>query len=262
MFQYRGNLMEKQQNYTYDIMEVCLLAGKIMLQSGAETARVEDTMGRIAQSLGGKESHNYVTPTAIIFSIESDQPTKTKLIRITERTTDLYKVTLVNSVSRKISEGQLTLEESYHALKEIETSTKYTYSVPTQVSAAALASGCFLIMFNGSWYDFFPAFIAGGAGLLSVIFFHRIVPIKFFAEFAASLIVALLSFLFVFTGLGFELDKIIIGSVMPLVPGLLLTNAVRDLMTGHLVSGISKGAEALLTAFAIGSGVAIVLAFI
>lgn len=60
-------------------------------------------------------------------------------------------------------------------------------------------------------------------------------------------------------GIGIDLDKIIIGSVMPLVPGLHITNAVRDLMAGHLVAGLSKGAEAFLTAFAIGSGIAIVL---
>ena len=59
-----------------------------------------------------------------------------------------------------------------------------------------------------------------------------------------------------------EIDKIIIGSVMPLVPGLLITNAVRDLMAGHLVSGISKGAEAFLTAFAIGGGIAIVFTLV
>jgi uncharacterized membrane protein YjjP (DUF1212 family) len=45
---------------------------------------------------------------------------------------------------------------------------------------------------------------------------------------------------------------------MPLVPGLAITNAVRDLMGGDLVSGLSKGAEALLTAFAIGAGIAAV----
>jgi uncharacterized membrane protein YjjP (DUF1212 family) len=63
-------------------------------------------------------------------------------------------------------------------------------------------------------------------------------------------------------GAGQQVDKIIIGSVMTLVPGLLVTNAVRDLMAGHLVSGLSKGAEALLTAFAIGSGIAVVLSFL
>ncbi|MFE8701380.1 threonine/serine exporter family protein [Cytobacillus sp. FJAT-54145] len=253
--------MEKEVTHTYDIMEVCLLAGKIMLQSGAETYRVEDTMSRIAHSFGVKESHSFVTPTGIIFSVESEEPTKTKLIRITERTTDLHKVTLVNSISRNISSGEMTLEKAYHELKEVEES-KLTFKMTTQILAAAISSGCFLIMFQGEWADFLSAFIAGGAGLWSLIYFHRLVPIKFFSEFVASLIIGILSFLFVKIGVGHELDKIIIGSVMPLVPGLLLTNAVRDLMAGHLVSGISKGAEALLTAFAIGSGIAIVLSFL
>lgn len=253
--------MTIQQKCTYDIMEVCLLAGKVMLQSGAETYRVEDTMMRIASAFGAKESHSYVTPTGIVFSIESDQPTKTKLFRITERTTDLQKVTLVNSISRQISSGQLTLDEAFHALQEIDKST-LTYPIYIQVLAAAIASGCFLIMFKGTWYDFFPAVVAGGTGLISFIYAQRLVPIKFFSEFVASLIIAILSLIFVNIGWGYQLDKIIIGSVMPLVPGLVLTNAVRDLMAGHLVSGLSKGAEALLTAFAIGSGVAVVLTFL
>ncbi|TDL77882.1 threonine/serine exporter family protein [Peribacillus frigoritolerans] len=249
--------MKIQQNYSYEIMEVCLLAGKIMLISGAETYRVEDTMMRIAASYGVKDSHSYVTPTGIIFSIESDQPTKTKLIRIMERTTDLDKVTNVNAISRKISNGELNVDEAYDLLKEIE-DAKSTYSLALQVIAAAIASGCFLIMFQGQWSDFFPAVLAGGLGFMAVIYFHRLVPIKFFSEFLASFLIGLLAYLFVMTGLGTEMDKVIIGSVMPLVPGLLLTNAVRDLMAGHLISGLSKGAEAFLTAFAIGSGIAVV----
>ncbi|MGG4489624.1 threonine/serine exporter family protein [Metabacillus idriensis] len=249
--------MKIQQNYSYEIMEVCLLAGKIMLISGAETYRVEDTMMRIAASYGVKNSHSYVTPTGIIFSIESDQPTKTKLIRIMERTTDLDKVTNVNAISRKISNGELNVDEAYDLLKEIE-DAKSTYSLALQVIAAAIASGCFLIMFQGQWSDFLPAVFAGGLGFMAVIYFHRLVPIKFFSEFLASFVIGLLAYLFVRTGLGTEMDKVIIGSVMPLVPGLLLTNAVRDLMAGHLISGLSKGAEAFLTAFAIGSGIAVV----
>lgn len=108
-------VINKQE--TYDIMEVCILAGKIMLTNGAETYRVEDTMIRIAHSFGAKEAHSYVTPTGIVFSIEGDQPTKTKLVRINERTTDLNKVTKVNSISRKISNQQLTVEEAWYALK-------------------------------------------------------------------------------------------------------------------------------------------------
>lgn len=246
------------ENQTYKVVETCLLAGKIMLQSGAETYRVEDTMTRIADSFGIYGSHSFVTPTGIIFSIDGSEPTK--LVRVSERSTDLKKVTIVNSISRKLTGREISLKEAYDELKVIER-TNFAYPVWIQIMAAALSSGCFLIMFNGGWNDFFPAVIAGGLGFTGLIYLHRLVQVKFFSECLASLIIGLIAVLFVRSGLGHELDKIIIGSVMPLVPGLLITNAVRDLMAGHLVSGISKGAEAFLTAFAIGTGIAVVISF-
>jgi uncharacterized membrane protein YjjP (DUF1212 family) len=255
-----GKMNSRETNHTYEIIEVCLLAGKIMLQSGAETYRVEDTMMRIAKAFGIEETQSYVTPTVIIFSADAIQPTITKLVRILDRTTDLSKVALVNSISRQISEGELTHIKALQLLKEIDTS-KFTFPFIVQVLAAAVTSGCFLIMFDGKWSDFLPSLISGGLGYFSAIYFHKLVPIKFFAEFIASFIIGLVAFLSLKAGFGHELDKIIIGSVMPLVPGVLITNAVRDLMAGHLVSGLSKGAEALLTAFAIGSGIAVVLSF-
>ncbi|MBA2872673.1 uncharacterized membrane protein YjjP (DUF1212 family) [Anoxybacillus calidus] len=247
--------MIKNLNQTNEIVEVCLLAGKIMMQNGAETYRVEDTMMRIAASFGIQESHSYVTPTGIIFSIDGTGPTK--LIRIVDRSTDLQKVMIVNSISRKICSGELSLEEAHRQLKELDTKN-LAYPFWMQVAAAAIASGCFVIMFQGGWRDFFPAFIAGGLGFYCFVYVHRLVKIKFFAEFLTSFIIGIMSVLFVVIGFGHELDKIVIGSVMPLVPGLLITNAVRDLMAGHLVTGLSKGAEAFLTAFAIGSGIAII----
>ncbi|MFS0863092.1 threonine/serine exporter family protein [Fredinandcohnia sp. 179-A 10B2 NHS] len=244
--------MEKSK----EIIEICLLAGKIMLQSGAETYRVEDTMNRIAASFGINESHSYVTPTGIMFSINSVE--QTNLIRISNRSTDLEKVTIVNSISRSISAGDVTIQEAKRQLQELE-KADHSYPVWLQIIAAALASGCFTIMFLGGWVDFLPSCVAGGVGYIGFIYIHRYVQLKFFAEFMASFMIGVVAYIFVTTGLGKEIDKIIIGSVMPLVPGLLITNAVRDLLAGHLVSGISKGAEAFLTAFAIGTGVAVVL---
>lgn len=245
--------MDMQKTNTYEVMEVCLLAGKIMLQNGAETYRVEDTMVRVAESYDIGQSHSFVTPTGIIFSIEGSEPTK--LIRISERTTDLEKVSIVNSISRKISHGDLSVKEAYSELKQVE-KADLAYPIWAQIAAAAIASGCFLIMFQGKWHDFLPAVISGGLGFTGLVYFHRAVEIRFFAEFLASLIIGILSVLFISIGFGHQLDKIIIGSVMPMVPGVLITNAVRDLMAGHLVSGLSKGAEAFLTAFAIGAGIA------
>ncbi|MFC4798304.1 threonine/serine exporter family protein [Neobacillus sp. GCM10023253] len=240
-----------------DITEVCLLAGKIMLQSGAETYRVEDTMMRIARSFGSNDPQSYVTPTGIIFSLHSAE--KTKLLRITKRTTNLNKVIKVNNISRSISSGDMSAEEAYKILKSIEEGYPQ-YPMYINIAAASIASGFSLIMFNGGWNDFLPSFIIGGAGFTCQIFLDRLVNIKFFAEFLASLVIGLMSYLFIKVGAGHDLSNIIISSVMPLVPGLLITNAVRDLMAGHLVSGLSKGAEASLTAFAISSGIAIVFA--
>lgn len=239
---------------TYKIIDVCLLAGKIMLQNGAETYRVEDTMTRIAASFGIGQSHSYVTPTGIIFSMDSLEPTK--LVRISQRSTDLQKVTLVNDISRRIGSGELPLHEAYQMLKDVE-AANLAYPIWAQIAAASISSGCFLVMFQGRWADFLPAFIAGGIGFSCLVFLHRLVEIKFFAEFLASLLIGFVALGLVHFNLGHDLDKIIIGSVMPLVPGLLITNAIRDLMAGHLVSGLSKGAEAFLTAFAIGAGIAV-----
>ncbi|WP_078381123.1 threonine/serine exporter family protein [Sutcliffiella halmapala] len=237
------------------VIKVCLLAGKIMMESGAETYRVEDTMTRIAASYGITETHSFVTPTGIIVSLKGTNPTQ--LVRISNRSTDLEKVARVNSISRQISSGQLDVEVAYESLKELEAS-HLAFPIWIQILAAAIASGSFLIMFKGVWGDFLPAIIVGGIGFASLLCVQHYTQVKFFAEFIASLIIAFLAFQMVNFGIGQELDKIIIGSVMPLVPGLLITNAVRDLMVGHFVSGLSKGAEALLTAFAIGAGVAVV----
>ncbi|MEK3685815.1 threonine/serine exporter family protein [Paenibacillus sp. FSL R7-0297] len=240
----------------HDIIDLCLLAGKIMLQSGAETYRVEDTMSRMAASLGFPGAHSYVTPTVIMFTTSRTEPVK--LFRIAERTTDLQKVSEVNDISRRLSERQLTAAEARERLGIVDDAA-HAYPVWLQTVAAALTGACFTVMFKGSLWDALPSLLISGVGFAAVTYLHRLVQIRFFAEFIASFIIGLLAFFSVRLGIGQEMDKIIIGCVMPLVPGLLITNAVRDLMAGHLVSGLSKGADAFLTAFAIGTGIGLVL---
>jgi uncharacterized membrane protein YjjP (DUF1212 family) len=209
---------------TNELGEICLLAGKIMLQSGAETYRVEDTMMRIARSFGINDPQSYVTPTGIIFSLHGTE--RTKLLRISNRTTDLNKVILVNNISRSISSGEMSAGEAYTILRQIEEEDP-RYPMYVKIAAASIASGFSLIMFNGGWNDFLPSFIAGGAGFSCQIYLERFVTIKFFTEFLAALVVGLMSYFFIKVGVGHDLSTIIISSVMPLVPGLLITNAVR-----------------------------------
>ncbi|MNP13709.1 Inner membrane protein YjjP [compost metagenome] len=245
----------KLEQPMHEIVEVCLLAGKIMLQSGAETYRVEDTMSRIASSFDFHNSHCFVMPTGIMFQPNGEE--SAKLIRILERTTDLQKVDAVNGISRQLSNGDITILEAHATLCKIDKEA-HTHSIGFQIAAASIASACFTMMFQGTWPDFIPAMISGGIGYATFIYFHRLVKVKFFAELVASFLIGIISFILISVEIGQTLNTIIIGSVMPLVPGLVITNAVRDLMAGHLVSGLSRGAEAFLTAFAIGTGIALV----
>lgn len=236
-------------------IDACLLAGKIMLQSGAETYRVEDTMTRIAAS-SGVRAQSFVMPTGIMFS--TDDAKWTKLIRISDRSTDLHKVVRVNEVSRQLSSGTIAVETAYAQLQEIHDANSY-YPILFQILMSAVTSGGFLFMFGGTWGGLIPTFIAGGTGFAFVHLVQHWIQLKFFAELTASFVIGIIASLFVASGLGHSLNVIAIASVMPLVPGILITNAVRDLMAGHLVSGISKGAEAALTAIAIGTGIAVAI---
>lgn len=239
-------------------LDCFLLAGKIMMESGAETYRIEDTMIRMAASQQMMDCHCFLTPTGIMFSPSNELATR--FVRISHRSTDLEKVARVNAVSRKLVSGELTLLQAYEEMQIIDQSS-YKFPMPVQVLAAAVASGCFLILLGGGWEDLPFAFMIGGTAFYIVEMILEKTRVKFFAEFIGALAIGTAASLVIFAGLGQDLDTIIIGSVMPLVPGLLITNAVRDLMAGHFVSGLSKGAEAFLTAFAIGAGIALVLSF-
>lgn len=250
--------MRKLENKA-SIEEVCMMAGKMMLESGAETYRVEDTMDRIAKAYGATNPQSYAALTGINFSMEITE--KNNLLRITKRETNLHKIDDINRISRQIAAGDLTPEQATRALEEIE-EQKLSFPVWMKIIAAGIASGSFAIMFGGVWSDFLPALIAGSIGYSAMIVIDRLLEIRFLSEFFASFLLAVTAYLFISNGFGMALDKVIIGAVMPLVPGLHITNAIRDLMLGHLISGLSKGIETVLTSIAIGAGVALLFTFI
>lgn len=240
------------------VIDVVLIAGRILLESGAETYRVEDTMNRIAHSYGLHNTYSFVSSTAIIFSL--NDRTSTRLIRVQERTTDLEKIALTNSLSRKISNKELTIDEAKSEFIHLQhASLQYSFLTNFFV---AIACGFFLFMFGGVASDCWIAVIAGGSAFLTFSFVQRYIQIKFFSEFVAYFVVISIATTFTKLGIATNQDIITIASVMPLVPGILITNAIRDLLAGELLAGMSRGVEVALTAFAIGAGVAIVLLII
>lgn len=109
------------------IIKIAAEAGKIILQSGGETYRVEETMSRICSAYNIKDSDPYVTPTVIMISATNENGKTVSLSRrITSRTIDLDKIDKVNSLSRNIKENNLTLEQVQEELNIIKKGIPYS----------------------------------------------------------------------------------------------------------------------------------------
>ncbi|PQF20049.1 threonine/serine exporter family protein [Enterococcus mundtii] len=237
------------------LLNTCLLAGKIMTESNAEMYRVEDTMSRIASASGNYRLVSYVTQTGLFIGF--DRTSTIRMEQITNRTINLERVVKVNNLSRKYVADELTLEELYSALQEVEKDRRM-FPVWLQIISAAIISGTIMILFGGELKDLPITLSIGGVGYIVYLCSLRFFRIKFLAEFLSSLIIGIAAILSVRLGIGLNQDLIIIGCVMPLVPGVQITNAIRDLLAGHYVSGVSRGAEAMMTAAMIGFAIAFI----
>lgn len=105
------------------------------------------------------------------------------------------------------------------------------------------------------------AFI-GGIGYLIFYYNDELLKIKFLAEVLASMAIAAMGIFAVKYSIVSTLNIVVTGAVMPLVPGVPIANAVRDLLAGHLISGMGRGVEAILSAASIAIGIAITYRFL
>ncbi|OOM09296.1 threonine/serine ThrE exporter family protein [Clostridium saccharobutylicum] len=242
-----------------ELLKVSTLAGKIMLESGAETYRVEETIVRICTSFGADSADSFVIPTGIIVTATYNNEVSTLVRRITNRGVNLNKIDKVNDLSRKLQCKTIKICDFNSELLKISNSSRYS-SLVTLISSA-ITAGCFSIMFGGNLKDFFTATLIGGCIKILVTICQKLDINEFFINSLGGGLCALLAVLFVKLNLCTNLDKAIIGSIMLLVPGLAITNAIRDTIAGDFLSGIIKAAEAVLVAISIAVGTGAVLSF-
>ena len=243
--------------YVREVFFVTLNAGKTLLENGAETYRVEDTMERIAKHYGVENVQVFVATTVIILSMNDYG--LSQQIRILTRNNNLEKVVNINELSRQIING-MSIADAKEAVNRI--SETRVFPLCLVVLFGGIAASMFLMMFNGSVKDLPITIFAGALGVLVTEWIQRYTKIKFFTEILAAFLIALFAVLYVRFGYGVNVDTIIIASVMPLVPGVPITNALRELIRGHFLAGSMKGIEAGLTAIAIGAGVGTVFLII
>ena len=234
-------------------LTLALDIGERMLRSGAEIGRVEDTLRRICLAFGADRVDVFtITSGIVVTSAGPAFGTVTQTRRILHSRTDFTRLDRLNDLSRAICAGGLSDADIEAALRRIDGSPEYPFAA--QLGFYALISAAFSLFFGGVWQDAAAAAVIGV--LLRVLQggFRRIRANPFLESLLCSFAGGLAAGAAVRLGLALHADLIAIGNVMLLIPGIALTNAIRDMFAGDLISGLLRFAEALLLAVTVALG--------
>lgn len=243
---------------TSEILTIAVEIGDLLLRNGAEVYRVEDTVMHILNANDITDCDVYVLSNGIFASANEHTDDACSMIRhVPLGSVHLGRVSALNQLSRELCAKECTLEEAWKRVKLYKHLP--VASVPVQIVCCGLGSGCFAYLFGGTAIDGIAAFFVGMLLQFYLIAVTGHSPSKFITNIFGSGLVTTLSLFLLTIGLPVMHDKIIIGAIMPLVPGIALTTSIRDLFNGDYLSGAIHLMDALLTAFCIAVGVGTVI---
>lgn len=237
----------------------CILdMGELLLTSGAEILRVEDTLIRICSAYGFAKTDVFTITSSIVLTVHTqDRRVLTQTRRIRMRDTDLGRLARVNEFSRRLCAGPLDIDAFSQSLEELRQIASYPQWVRCCLYAAISAT--FALFFGGTVQDALASAISGTLLFFSLCFVSRLRINGILLNMLCSALAALAAVGMVSLGLGHSPDKIIIGNIMLLIPGIALTTSLRDMINGDTISGLLGLSEAVLKALAIAIGFAMVL---
>ncbi len=244
-------------------MEALQLAGKIIMENGGETYRAEETISRMGKGFGLEEVESFAVPSGLFISCRgADGNPVTSVKRVHRLARNLTRVDEANQVSRRVFAGKMNAEEALRKLREIEVmpgSFRGLWAIP----AAFLCAAGFSALFGANLLSMciaslVAALVQGMEMLLARVRSSRGLAASVLGGLVTALVPNLLSFLLP----ALQTELVVAGAIMPLVPGLAMTNAVQDTMRGDMVSGLSHGTQALLTACLIAGGALLAMALL
>ena len=237
------------------LLDLATDLGYELAMSGAETFRVEESIGRVLDSYG-VHGETFAIPNYLIVTILTEDGTPiTRMRRIGHHGNDLDSVEKFSGLSRALCNRKPDPEEGLRWLEKVR-KMRITYSFLLQTLGSFLGAAGFGLFFGGNWLDSLSAGLCGILiGLVDRIL-DQVRTNQFFKTIAASYLMALLAFALGALGMSPNPDAATIGALMILVPGLLFTNAMRDIIYGDTNSGINRIVQVLLIAVAIALGAA------
>ncbi len=221
------------------------LAAQIV-ENGGEISRAEESVIRICKSAGGKNINVFIIPSFVFASAEFDGERYTAFKRIYKTDLNLGRLEEVNNISRALC-----------SQKNAEKKADYAYPRAFVYLCLMLATGAFCIYFGGTLLD---ALFSGLIGIIISSIPYKKTDFNIFSKtLIESTAGGILSFLPLIFGLNTHPDKIMTGTIMLLIPGMSIGNAMKDMMSGDIIAGILQLADAVVTAFAIALGFAAAL---
>lgn len=243
------------------LIYLALDAGEIMIKNGAETFRVQDTMLRILATSGQEKIEASALSTLLLATLPREDKSPLSMMRgIHSRCINFQKVCKVNDMSRAFVSGKISIDEAAAMLEDISQEKKY--SLLTHIIAYGLISGGCSYMISPSVIDGVLSFFIGlMLGILDLWLGKKKMP-YFLPSFLCGAFVAYCACVLQPHFLLSHVDGIIIGSIMPLLPGITFSKSMRDLFEGNIISGYTKAVEAMVTAGALAGGVGLVLSYL
>ncbi len=235
------------------LLTCALDIGEQMLISGAEVGRVEDSIRHICSAYGCLRTDVFTITTSIVVSIEDgDRRYYTQSRRITGTATDLTRLHRLNELSRSISREKPGYDQVQQRIAAI--CAWAPYDLWQQALASALIAGSFTLFFGGSWWDM-PLSAALGFVLRYIThLLGRARMNQIITNVVASFLMCCGAIGLTALGLARNTDLVIIGNIMLLIPGIAFTNALRDMISGDIMSGMLRFFDAVLVAAAIAAG--------
>ena len=233
-----------------EILSISLDVGERMLKCGAEVSRVEKTITIICESYGVKYKEVFAMNSLIVATLRDENDSVTESRRIAYHENDLGQLERLNDLSRSICKKNVSRKIVLSKIDECKKRKNNKLIILGQV----LAASSFTLFFGGNLKDsLVSGFIA------TLIFFLNLYASKnkinnLIINFMSSFVIGIISILFTKINIGNNYDKIIIGDIMLLIPGLMSTNAIRDVLIGDTLSGIIRLIAALLLAAALALG--------
>lgn len=236
------------------LSEVASNAGALMLENGAEIYRVEDTIERIIRSkTNAKDVDVYSTFNVIILSFTYENEVHSNVRRVKSRSNKLFYVDKVNQFSRDFCAGKLSLEEALIELEEIKQSKGRPLF--ERFFGGAIAAGAFSLLLSGGQNEMAISIVVGMLSYYASYVMEQNGLGYFVVNYLYGVIVSILTMIFAHFHPDIKSGVIIVSSMMALLPGITITNAMRDLMSGDATSGLTGAVIGILISTALAMGV-------